>query len=333
MSEKTYYAGLIGCGDYLRWFIDAFNDSKRLRVKATFDLDAKKSEYRAKQLHAATIKTSDEIFEDPDISVVMIFTPPWVREELFEKAVKSNKQIITTKPLANNYQSAKKLAEIIDGKVQCAVHYGRTGDAATETLKRIFDSGEIGKLALYKEDWLHHYPTWNDWALDPEKNGGPFMDAMVHNLNKARYLMDGNPVALTFFSDNHAQQLKCNDTEFMKIDFEGNTSAHLFITWAADLEVYDRSANDREHYGIVHFITDQGWYVKEEERQDGMYIRAHKEDQVKSWKVEPLPTTIFDQFIVEWENNETVQPSIVMALEDIRLMELAMKNPNANISL
>lgn len=24
----------------------------------------------------------------------------------------------------------------------------------------------MGKAALYKKDWLPHYPQWNDWAAD-----------------------------------------------------------------------------------------------------------------------------------------------------------------------
>lgn len=73
--------------------------------------------------------------------------------------------------------------------VRCGVIYRRTNNPVIEAYKEIFSGGEFGKLALYKQDWLHHYPTWNRWATAPQKNGGPFMDAMLHNLNAARYLM------------------------------------------------------------------------------------------------------------------------------------------------
>ena len=326
-------AALIGCGDFLRWLIDSLNESKILKVVKTFDLNRKKSEHRASQLGAKAVDSVDDIFNDSGIDVVLIFTPPWARKELFEKAVKSGKHIITTKPLAPNADDAQKLADIVRGKVKCGVNYGRTGNASVEMLKKIFDSGEIGNIALYKEDWLHHFPTWNDWATDPAKNGGPFMDAMVHNLNKARYLMGRKEVAVTYSSDNHAQSLKCNDTEYMKLDFEGNASAHLFITWAADLDVYDLSGNDREHYGITHYITDQGWYVEEIEKDGEEYIKAHKNGEVKEWKVDSLPYTPWDQFIVDIESGKNPEPDIQMALEDIILMEKAVKNNGKKVIL
>ena len=257
----------------------------------------------------------------------MIYTPPWVRIELFEKAAATGKHIITTKPLANNYQTACKLSTAIKGKVDCAVFYGRTGNAHVDRLKVLLDSGELGSLALYKEDWLHHYPQWNDWATDPEKNGGPFMDAMIHNLNKSRYLIDSRVKSLNYFSDNFAQKLKCNDTEFMKVNFENGASSYLFITWAGDLEVYSLEGNEREHFGILHMITDQGWYITEEEKEDGTaLIRAKKEREIREYEVAPLEFTAYDEVSLLIQQGKPQKYDIESALLDIQLMHEAAKN-------
>jgi predicted dehydrogenase len=318
---KILKAGLIGCGDYLRWEIDEINNSRYFKVKSTFDLDEMKSKSIAKKINAKAVESADSIFEDEEISIVMIFTPPWARKELFRKAVDKGKHIITTKPFGSNFQDSKDLAEIVQAKVNCAVFYGRSGNANVEQIKRILGSGEIGKLALYKEDWLHHYPLWNDWATDPEKNGGPFMDAMVHNLNKSRYLM-GSPVKkVEFISANYAQNLKCNDTEFMKIDFENGSSSWLFITWAADLEVFDPTGNDRVHYGILHMITDKGWYITEEEMDGIPIIKAVKESEVKTWEVEPLEYTRYDSFSVNLQAGKVQEFDYRDALKDMEIME------------
>lgn len=331
--EKVYKAGLIGCGDYLRWLIDGLNASRRFKVKSTFDLDKGKRETLAKQLSAAAVDSDEAIFNDKEIDIVLIFTPPWARVDLFAKAVLASKHIITTKPLANNLAEAKKLIEIVGNKVGCAVHYGRAGNASVAMMKRLLDSGEIGSLALYKEDWLHHYPTWNAWATDREKNGGPFMDAMIHNLNKARYLTGKMVESVCYFSDNHAQKLNCNDTESLKINFAGQVAAHLFITWAADLEVYNPLANEREHYGIAHYITDKGWYVKEVSRDGHAFIRAHKDKLVKEWTVEALPYTPYDEFVVNLERGLPQDASPRMAYEDILIMQQAAASPGQTFLL
>jgi len=321
--ETTMKAGLIGCGDYLRWEIDKLNHSKLLKLKLTYDLDPEKAKAIAMQTGAVAAGSEDEIFNDKEISIVLIYTPPWARTELFRKAVAAGKHIITTKPLGTNAAGARELAAIVGEKVHCSVFYGRAGDAATETLKGIFEGGEIGHLALYKEDWFHHYPHWNDWATDPEKNGGPFMDAMIHNLNRSRYL-SGSPVAsATFVSDNYVQNLKCNDTEFMRVRFMNGSAAWLFITWAADLEIFDPAGNDREHLGIQHMITSEGWYVAEEEIGKKQFIVARKEGKSKKWEVAPLADTPYDEVARAIQDNKKSGHDISLALDDMEVMEQA----------
>lgn len=321
--KKIYNAALVGCGDYVRWLIGDLNNSSRFRVTHTWDPLKEKREGRAGELHAVAADSEDQVFNDPGVDIVLIFTPPWIRTGLFQKAVDHGKHIITTKPLAPSFRDAERLQGIVHGKVECAVFYGRTGNASVEMLRKIFDSGEIGRLALYKEDWFHHYPQWNDWATDPEKNGGPFMDAMIHNLNKAAYLTGDTVAGYSFFSDNHVQKLKCNDTEYMKVDFSRGASAHLFITWAADLEVFSLTGNEREHIGISHMITDQGWYVTEEEVDGKAVIRAKKESEVREWAVDPLPHTPFDDFVIAMEEGRQQNCSLEMAVRDIEILEKA----------
>ena len=323
--KKVLKAGLIGCGDYLRWEIDPINSSRYFKVKSAYDLDPEKSRRVADQIGAARVDSADAIFKDEEISIVMIYTPPWARKELIRKAVDHGKHIITTKPFGTGLKAARELAGIIEDRVNCAVFYGRTGNASVEKIKEILETGEIGKLALYKEDWLHHYPTWNDWATDPEKNGGPFMDAMIHNLNKSRYLIDSPVKNVQFISENYVQDLKCNDTEFMKIDFENGASSWLFITWAADLEVFDTSGNDRVHHGILHMITDQGWYITEEEIEERRYIQAEKDGATKVWEVKPLELNRYDSFSVGLQKGRLQEADYRDALKDIEIWEKGVR--------
>lgn len=321
--NTIHKAGLIGCGDYLQWEIDKLNNSTKMKVKYTFDLDPVKSNFRAKQLRADVAENVDVIFDDPEISIVLLYLPPFSRKEYFKRAALTGKHIITTKPLSNNLNNALELADIVKDKVECSVFYGRTGDAVTEELKRLFNSGKIGKLALYKEDWFHHYPTWNSWATDKEKNGGPFMDAMIHNLNKSRYLIGEQVEDIYFSSQNHAQAINCNDTEFMHVTFSNNKASHLFITWAADLEVFDTKANNREHIGPQYMISDKGWWIEAGYDADKPFIQAKKEGKTRIFEV-PAPTeTPYDQFCACLDEGVEQPFDIKDALMDIELWHKA----------
>lgn len=317
--------GILGCGDFLRWQAGDLTKSKGVEVVKLFDPDASRAAGYAEQLGGEAVADEEAIFSDPDIDIVCLFVPPWIRRGQVERAAAAGKHIITTKPLAPNTNDADAIvAAVAAAGVRCAVLYGRSGDSATATLKRTFDDGRFGRLALYRRDWLHHYPQWNKWALDPARNGGPFMDAMIHNLNAARHLM-GRPVTkATLFSDKLAHpDLMCADTEAMKVDFDEGGAAYLFITWAADLEVMDTVGNNREHIDIYYLVTDQGWRITEGQQDGKAGFFASREGKQEFVPVEPLPATTFDRFvgaIADGAQNPGDMPTVENAAEDIRLV-------------
>ena len=260
--NKIFNIGIIGCGDFLRLEKDNLLKTQQAKVVSLFDPATEKASHYAELLGGKTVCSAEAIIADPDIDMVAIFVPPWLRKDLFVSASQAGKHIIVTKPLANSIEAVDAIADVATGPARYAVIYNRTNDPVIEQLKQIFDSGEIGKLALYRQDWLHHYPQWNKWALDREKNGGPFIDAMIHNLNSARYLMGRPAVKGTFFSDQLAHpDVLSADTESLKLDFQDGGTALLFITWAADMGLYAQDMNDREHIDMFYMITDQGWRV------------------------------------------------------------------------
>ena len=312
---NTLRIGVLGCGDFLRWMSDELRHSSSTRCVSFYDPELARAQKFASDLGGVAVENDDEIFNDPEIDAVMLFVPPWIRRGLIERAIACGKHIVTTKPLAATVEDSAAIVRAVEASdSRCGVIYRRTGEATFETLRDIFESGEIGRLTLFKQDWLHHYPTWNVWATDPARNGGPFMDAMIHNLNIACYLMNRAPTDVTYFSDNHAQNLKCRDTEFMKIDFADNGAAHLFITWAADMEVMSNDGNDREHIDINYMITSEGWHVSVE----GSEVVASKDGAKKSWPISPLPQTRFDAFAATVFDNAPLRRDIANAREAFR---------------
>jgi predicted dehydrogenase len=248
-----------------------------------------------------------------------------VRKGLFLKAVAAGKHVIAVKPLGPTVAECAEMVRAAEAAdVRCCVQYRRTGGAIFETYKDIFESGEIGKLAVFRQDWLHHYPQWNDWATDPKKNGGPFMDAMIHNLNIARYLMGRPATHCTYFSEDYAHPgLACNDTELMKLDFADGGTALLFITWAADLAVYSTEGNDREHIEVLYMITDQGWRLTEEDRDEGHAIVASREGEERVFPPRPMPATFYDRFAEAVASGGDLPRDVTdmrMAYEDVKLL-------------
>ncbi len=295
---KKLRLAIFGCGDFLRWQAPDLKRSANIQVTALFDPDTAKAETFAAELGGEVVTDGDAVFADPDIDAVALFVPPWIRKDLFLQASRAGKHIIATKPLGSRGEDCEAMIAAAESAgIKAGVIYSRTGDAAVEAMKDLLDSGEYGNLALYRHDWLHAYPQWNAWATDPEKNGGPFMDAMIHNLNTASYLMDRPATGSHFFSDRLAHpDLKCADTESMIVRYENGGLANLFITWAADLASNDTSGNNREHIDIFYAVTDRGWHLSRADHEGREHLRLTREGAVEMRPIPPIDQTAYEAF-------------------------------------
>jgi predicted dehydrogenase len=329
MSAKTHNIGIIGCGDFLRRRTSAIKASAKITVRWLFDPARERAAKYAADFGGKAADSAEAIFGDPEVHTVYLFVPPWLRRAMVEKAAAAGKHIMAAKPIAASIEDADAIVAATS-RVRCGVLYSRSGDDFARLARKVLASGEIGRLVLYRQDWLHHYPQWNTWALDPVKNGGPFMDAMVHNLNMARYLMGRPMTAATFFSDKLAHpDLPCADTQSMKIDFAGGGCAYLFITWAADLAVYSADINDREHIDLFYMVSEKGWRLTRESSKDGSVLVASRAGQTKTWVAKPFGGTVFDRFAEAVESGAPLPEDIVeplMAAEDIRLVRNGEKH-------
>lgn len=338
MSKTTFKMGIIGCGDYLRWQAGEIKSTAGLAVKYLTDPRREQAVKYAAELGGSVVDDAAIIFNDPEIDLVALFVPPWIRRDLLVRAAQQGKHIFTTKPLGATVEECQAMVTAVrKAGVLCGLGYNRTANPLIETYKDIFADPEIGRLALYRQDWIHHYPEWNTWALDPSKNGGPFMDAMIHNQNIARYLMGRPMKAVTFSSERHAHpSLSCADTECMKLDFEDHGSAYLFITWAADLAVHSKQGNDREHVDLGYLVSEKGWRLTHAWVQEGQKITASRNGITREWLVKPLAKGAYGQFIDAIQTGTALPrdiPNIQEALEDIMLIRLAESKPGSRLDV
>jgi predicted dehydrogenase len=295
---KVHSIGIFGCGDFLRRQADSLEKSKAVRVVALHDPDQARTQEFASRFGSRVVAEPDGIFADESIDLVGLFVPPWIRRDLFLKAAAAGKHVIATKPFGSTTADCQEMcAAAARTGIKAGVIYSRTEDPFMEAARDLLASGRLGRLALYRQDWIHAYPQWNSWATDPEKNGGPFMDAMIHNLNAACYLMDRPVGKSTFFSDRLAHPaMKCADTEAMIVNFVGGGVANLFITWAADLATYSRDGNDREHIDLFYLVTDKGWRITKEWRDAGQVAIASREGKQEVIPCSPSRHTPYDAF-------------------------------------
>ena len=73
--------GIIGCGDYLRRQVDTITASRRIEIKSLFDIEDEKAGRYARMFDGEVVSSTQAIFSDREIDILLLFTPPWARKE------------------------------------------------------------------------------------------------------------------------------------------------------------------------------------------------------------------------------------------------------------
>ena len=153
------------------------------------------------------------------------------------------------------------------------------------------------------------------------------MDALIHNLNTARHLAGREVVGLGYHGYRLTQTFPIPDTELLVVDFEGGSTAHLSITWAADLAIYDRKANDRERIDISYVVTSDRYLLRFETREGRPMLLATRDGSIRLYPVEAPASTLYDRYVADIEEGRPVESSAQEACRDIELALMATAHP------
>jgi len=110
-------------------------------------------------------------------------------------------------------------------------------------------------------------------------------------------------------------------------------TAHLFITWAADLAIYDPKANDRERMDVQYMVGSKGHLVRFETRDGRPVLSASREGKVQLWPVEPLPETLYDRYVGDLEQDRPLECTAQDACRDIEILQAALASPGHRVPL
>lgn len=139
-----------------------------------------------------------EIVNDPEIDAVSVCTPNAMHEEIAVAALEAGKHVYIDKPLADNYASAKRIADAAakaGGKSM--VVFNDRFFPSTLRAKQIAEEGKIGEITGFSCRYLH------SGSLDKNKpagwkqlaEGGVLNDLAVHALDLITWMI-GYPASV-----------------------------------------------------------------------------------------------------------------------------------------
>ena len=146
--------GVIGCGaigrDHIRRLTDIVPGCQVVACADYFEESANKvaAQYEGMKVY----KTGEELIHAPEVQAVVITSSDPSHAGYVLEALKAGKFVFCEKPLAQNAGDCEKIiaAETAYGRRLLQVGFMRRYDRGYAEMKRIIDSGEIGKPLLIK---------------------------------------------------------------------------------------------------------------------------------------------------------------------------------------
>ncbi len=174
--------GFVGVGNiakkiYLKNLTEMF---KEVEIIGVCDLEREKAEYAVEEYNIPKLYNDMyELFNDPDVDIVLNLTRPYEHYEVTKQALLHGKHVYTEKPLSPDLNEAKELVELAKEK---NLLLGGAPDtfmgSAIQTCRYLIDNGYIGQPIGGQGRFVSRGPE--HWHPDPEfvyeYGGGPMFD-------------------------------------------------------------------------------------------------------------------------------------------------------------
>ncbi len=179
---KNYTVGVIGAGRMGKIHIENILRNipdLKLKVVTDINIDDQMKEWAHEMGVKKLINDASEIFNDPDIEVVVIASSTETHTKFIKEAAKAKKDVFCEKPIDTDLNRIRETLKIVKEKgIKLMIGFNRRFDKDFKRIREIVKSGQIGIPHIIKV-------TSRDPATPPieyvKTSGGMFIDMTIHD--------------------------------------------------------------------------------------------------------------------------------------------------------
>ncbi len=151
----------------------------------------------AAELGTTATTDLDSILRDESIEAVDICLPTPAHRAATEAALDAGKHVLLEKPLALSIEDGEALVSAArqTDRVFMVAHVLRFWPEYVD-LKRVIDSGELGKPLAGITARRQPFPAWSKLFKDSSQTGGAIYDMLVHDFDALNWIL-GTPTTVT----------------------------------------------------------------------------------------------------------------------------------------
>ena len=176
----------------------------------------------------------EELFANETPDIVDVCTPSYMHADLSIYAMEHGCDVICEKPMSVTVEDTDRILAAMNktGKTFLTAHVVRFM-ARYVYLKKVIDSGELGKPVHIQMKRISSVPrwSWENWMRDVNKSGGAPIDLSIHDIDFAQYVF-GAPKSVS--GVHHAMK---NDTDYLvsNLNYDGFTVTVIGGWYNADM--------------------------------------------------------------------------------------------------
>jgi scyllo-inositol 2-dehydrogenase (NADP+) len=200
--------GLIGYGAIAQAHAASITATPGLRLAGVCDVSDERRQMAAREWSVRTHARAEDLFDDPEVRVVVVGTPPSIHSDSVMAALRAGKHVVCEKPFALRVEEVDRMIDAAAARdLVLTVFQSRRWDPDYLALRDVVRSGRIGE-AFYMESFIggHDHPC-DFWHSHEPISGGTIYDWGSHYFDWILQLFP-NPVRTV---SAHAHKLVWHD--------------------------------------------------------------------------------------------------------------------------
>ena len=176
MQKQSKTVGLLGAGYILGYHANALLHIPTASLFAVCDISKARAEAAAAQYGIPNVFTSlDDLLYSP-VECIHVLLPPYLHEEVAEKAILSGKHVLLEKPMGLGADRCARLVELAKEKgTKLGVSHNFLFSPAYATLRNAIKGGELGVVDHVTINWISPLGSiqlgpYNNWMFHSPEN-------------------------------------------------------------------------------------------------------------------------------------------------------------------
>lgn len=248
--------GIIGLGWWGKQIVTCLAESPHFKIVAGCDVDHNMAAPFARAHGFDLVTDYKELLKRPDIDAIAVVTPHLLHEEMAVEGFAAGKHVFCEKPLALTAASAERiLAACAKTGSVLGIGHERRYEPAMEEMRRLFESGALGRILLMDANVSHSNFRKMDpsnWRRDPRHAPAGAWTALGIHLGDMFVSLAGMPTRVVARTTSQIFSPPSEDFVSAEIDFANDARGRITCL------------STPPFYGRFTLIGDQGWVEVQE---------------------------------------------------------------------